>query len=168
MTEIVSILWRPVLFALGRVSPTALVRRLLPLDRLDAAVETDLKSTHGAEVVLSGTVPSVRLALRFFNRTAIHVQLQRIHVDLWFGQPTVRTWEWVDRTVGPVSGIDRLSMEFMLTEGQLAQIRSQIREGRLDCTVSLTVTPFVKCAAWEGQLKPRRLEIPAHQIGGIY
>jgi hypothetical protein len=74
---------------LYNVLPRWLDRRMLPLARVQGDILINLRRENGL-YVQGGEVPSVSVTFEVDNRSPIDITLDRLLLEVWFGQPTFR------------------------------------------------------------------------------
>lgn len=78
-------------FLAGRILnalPVFLLKRLLPTKEVAHQIELRLRSEN-AIVVQKSDVPSIRIFLEITNLSSLELRLDRVLIELWFGQPTL-------------------------------------------------------------------------------
>src|SRR5204863_2946277 len=108
-----------------------LLRALYKPQEVQSKVKVDLRSNVPASVYLQGQIPYVELYFQITNLGPIDLVLDRLLVEVWFGQPTFTT-AVLHRYVIPAGDItDGITVRETLSESQKAQIAAfQAADGR--------------------------------------
>jgi hypothetical protein len=102
--------------------PGFLLRALYKPASVKSQIEIALRNNVAGSVSLSSPIPSVELYFQVTNLSAIDLVLDRMLLEVWFGQPTFET-AILDRYVIPAGDIsDGIHIRQMLTESQKAYI----------------------------------------------
>ena len=102
--------------------PRLLLRLFLTPDDLRNSVKLGLRQNAPAQLSLNGQVPSIDLWFQVTNFSAVDLVMDRMLLDVWFGQPTFTT-TILHRYVVPSGEIsDGIHVRHMLSEAQKAQI----------------------------------------------
>ena len=111
--------------------PRFVLRALYKPEEVQSKVKLDLRSNAPASVYLQGQIPYVELYFQITNLGPIDLVMDRLLVEVWFGQPTFTT-ALLHRYVIPAGEItDGLTVRETLSENQKAQIAAfQAADGR--------------------------------------
>jgi hypothetical protein len=91
-------------------------------DTVKSQVHIALRDNAPATISLTSPVPYVELYFQLTNLSAIDLVLDRMLVDVWFGQPTFEA-AFLERYVIPAGDIsDGIRVRHTLTESQKAYI----------------------------------------------
>ena len=102
--------------------PGFLLRALYKPARLKSQIEFALRNNSAGSVSLNSPIPSVEMYFQVTNLSAIDLVLDRMLLEVWFGQPTFQS-AILDRYVIPAGDIsDWIHVRQMLTESQKAYI----------------------------------------------
>ena len=102
--------------------PGFLLRALYKPDKVKSQVHIALRDNVPGMVSLNSPVPCVELYFQLTNLSAIDLVLDRMLLDVWFGQPTFET-ALLHRYVIPAGDIsDGIHVRQTLTESQKAYI----------------------------------------------
>lgn len=102
--------------------PGFLLRVLYKPDTVKSQVHIALRNNVPATISLTSPVPYVELYFQLTNLSAIDLVLDRMLVDVWFGQPTFET-AFLDRYVIPAGDIsDGIRVRQTLADSQKAYI----------------------------------------------
>jgi len=102
--------------------PGFLLRVLYKPDTVKSQVHIALRDNAPGSVSLTSPVPSVELYFQVTNLSAIDLVLDRMLLDVWFGQPTFET-AILDRYVIPAGDIsDGIHVRHALADSQKAYI----------------------------------------------
>lgn len=94
----------------------------------------DLRGNSPIQIQLAGQSPDVRLWFRADNRTAVEVELDRMLVEVWFGQPVVEGWVLHRYLLSPNQWNETVMFHQFLTKDQTDLIRQR--------TQSTDASPF--------------------------
>lgn len=87
----------------------------------------DLRGSGAVEIQLSGQSPQISLWFKVDNRSAIEVELDRMLVEVWFGQPVVEG-AVLDRYLLPPNQWDEtVRFHKLLTRDQADTIRERVK-----------------------------------------
>jgi len=173
---------RVALLAVLRHLPSWIVGRFYPDNKVAANVAVDLTSVRRIDFRFSGDIPEILVALRVTNLNPFPVQLDRLVVDLWIGQPVVKNHPvFVDRTVGaysvdpPVvwdSGVLNthapVLIEFQLDELKLASIRQQVQGGRLTNNLILRIDAHGIALRRAWSKRNQRIEVSTDELPPLH
>jgi hypothetical protein len=102
--------------------PGFVLRTLYNPDDVRRKVKVALRNDAPGRTYLSGQVPSVVLNFQVTNLSAVDLVLDRMCLDVWFGQPTFSS-AMVHRYVIPAGDItDGIQVQQMLADNQRDQI----------------------------------------------
>ena len=121
------------------ILPRWLSRRLFPPHKLAAQVDIDLRRANPIDIRLGTEVPDIGLYFRIANLSPLSLVLDRLLVNLWVGQPTLRGAVLERQDVPKRSQVD-VYFTTQLTGPQQEQIRKHV-DGQL---LSAPVTVYVK------------------------
>jgi hypothetical protein len=118
--------------------PRWLTRWLLPQTRIAEQVEIDLRRSNPINISLNSEVPCLDAWFRVSNLSPVNLILDRMLIELWVGQPTLRG-AILDRIEVPRRTIrENINFWQALTTSQQAQIRRQTDQKGI-LTVSVTI-----------------------------
>ena len=69
-------------------TPKFVLSRLLPADKLKGLIDVDLRADNPISVNTAATVPNISLWFEVVNRSSLNLTLEKILLEVWFGQPT--------------------------------------------------------------------------------
>lgn len=123
--------------------PGFLLRALYKPEAIESKVKLGLRSDAPASVYLSpGQIPYVELYFEVTNLAPIDLVLDRMLVEVWFGQPTFST-VFLRRQVIPAGDItDGLTVRQTLSSSQKAQIEAFQTSGGNAGAVHIYVTAY--------------------------
>jgi hypothetical protein len=123
--------------------PGFLLRALYKPEAIESKVKLGLRSDAPASVYLStGQIPYVELYFEVTNLAPIDLVLDRMLVEVWFGQPTFST-VFLRRQVIPAGDItDGLTVRQTLSSSQKAQIEAFQTSGVNAGAVHIYVTAY--------------------------
>jgi hypothetical protein len=111
-------------FLAGRILnslPAFLLNRFLPAREVARQIELRLRAEN-AIVVQKSDVPSIRLFLEITNLSSLELRLDRLLIELWFGQPTLDITIMRRPTLRPHSTLTDLSAVHYFSSVQQRQI----------------------------------------------
>src|SRR5713226_5921729 len=125
------------------VLPRWIARWLLPPKRIAEQVEIDLRRTNPVTISLNAEVPNLDVWFRISNLSPVNLTLDRLLIELWVGQPTLRG-AILDRLEIPTrSTREYINFWQALTMSQREQIRRQSDEkGILTVPVMVDVRAY--------------------------
>ncbi len=139
------------------VLPRWISRWLAPPERIARQVEIDLRRINPVNIILRADVPNMGLWFRISNMSPVDLVLDRLLVELWVGQPTLRGAVLERLHVPRGKSVEDVYFWHDLGPNQQEQIRSRIKDGLL----SVQVYVYLK-AYFESRVGPvyvnRRLE----------
>lgn len=80
-------------FILGKALeflPAWSARRIVSLKKVADQIEIDLRSSNAINICFGCEIPRVSVYFRISNLSQVDVTLDRMLVDVWFGQPTLQ------------------------------------------------------------------------------
>ncbi len=123
--------------------PRFLLRRFLPAGTVARQVDVDLRRVNPVNILLRSEVPQVDLWFRIGNRSIVDLVLDRLLVELWIGQPTLRGAVLERLTVSRRTDREDIYFWHDLTAEQRGQIQNRIGEhGLLSVPVTVHVTAY--------------------------
>jgi hypothetical protein len=131
--------------------PRWLERRMLPPSKVQAEIDVDLRRLSPVNVS-GGEVPSVSLWFEITNRSQIVITLDRLLLEVWFGQPTFRGAILSRIEIQPRSTTkDAVYFWTPLDGQQVAQIKRYLESGTPGNPVAITAeisAYFVSRLGW--------------------
>jgi hypothetical protein len=122
--------------------PGFLLRVFYNPDAVKSQVHIALRDNVPATVSLTSPVPYVELYFQLTNLSAIDLVLDRMLVDVWFGQPTFET-AFLDRYVIPAGDIsDGIRVRQTLADSQKAYIAAFQASGGTTGSVRIYITAY--------------------------
>ncbi|MFV2044557.1 MAG: hypothetical protein ACC700_15150 [Anaerolineales bacterium] len=110
--------------------PRRLARVLLSLERVASQVVIDLGSANPIDISFGSSVPNITISFRISNMSPGDLQLDRLLVDLWIGQPTLQAAILHIHKI-PRREEKELYLKAQLSGAQQGQIRREVRNGFL-------------------------------------
>jgi hypothetical protein len=126
------------------VLPPWIVRRFLPPERIAEQIEIDLRRINPIVIYFTSVqFPYVELWFRISNQSQLNLVLDRLLIDLWVGQPTVRGAVLHRVELQRRTSKDDISFWHDLTGIQEDRIRKQVdAKGVLTVPVSIYVDAY--------------------------
>lgn len=85
----------------------------------------DLRGTNPFQIQLAGELPDMRLWFKADNRSSLEVELDRMFVDVWFGQPVVEGWVLRRTRIAPNEWDELVMFHQYMTRDQADAIRQR-------------------------------------------
>ncbi|MEP6848895.1 MAG: hypothetical protein ABI999_08555 [Acidobacteriota bacterium] len=89
-------MWNEIVFYIiekgAESTPSFVLRRLIPAAKLKGKIDVDLRRDSPIGFVDSAQVPHVSLWFDITNRSSLNLVLEKVYLDVWFGQPTFVGW----------------------------------------------------------------------------
>ncbi len=118
---------RSLLAKLIAAVPGWLLRWIMKPQNLSSKLKLDLRGNAPGGVSDSGAVPQLELWLRATNHSAFPVALDRVALEVWFGQPFARTAVLERKDIPPHSDVEDLRVAIFLSETQVAYLRREVK-----------------------------------------
>lgn len=132
-------------FIIGKVAdilPTFLLRLIFPVSKVARQVTIDLQGEDPISPMLNADIPRIDLRLKITNLSHLNLVLDRLLIDLWFGQPTLRGALLNRYRLAAASFIDNIHFVTDLTAAQKTQIDAYISSPSSSGTINLHVTAY--------------------------
>ena len=118
--------------------PRWLERRMLPPARVQSEIDVDLRRQSPVNVS-GGEVPTINLWFEVTNQSQIDITLDRLLLEVWFGQPTFRGAILGRIDIARRSSAKELYFWTSLDAQQVAQIKRYLGGGTPGNPVAITV-----------------------------
>ena len=113
-----------------QILPRTLSRLFISPKKIAAQIEIDLRSSNPIDISFGGEIPDVSLYFRITNKGPVDLELDRVLVDFWVGQPTIKGAILMRQNVRRRSTIDDVFFTAQLSSPQQDQIKRKI-EGKI-------------------------------------
>lgn len=142
--------------------PACLLRRIMKPEKLGCKLALDLRSNGPGKLSDSGAVPEIELWLRITNHSAFPVILDRVDLEVWFGQPFARAAVIERKAIASHSDVEDLKVAIFLSEPQLAHLRQAMRAPSWKPELTLQATGyFISKLGWTSvNITIRRQDFP--------
>jgi hypothetical protein len=124
------------------IFPRWLARRFISSQKTANQIEIDLRRINPIDISFGSDIPSLRLCFRISNLSPFNLVLDRLLIDLWVGQPTLRGAILVRYDVPKRSSRDDIYFTDQLTVPQQEQIRERINGQLLSVPVTIYVEAY--------------------------
>jgi hypothetical protein len=122
------------------ILPRSIARCFISPLKIASKVEIDLRREHPIDINFGSEIPRLSLSFRISNLSPVDLVLDRLLIDLWFRQPTLRGAILERYGVRRNSSRDDVYFTDQLTVSQQEQIRRHV-DGKL---LSVPVTIHIK------------------------
>jgi hypothetical protein len=110
--------------------PRRLARVLLSPEKVASKVVVDLRSGNPINISFGSSVPDITISFRISNMGPVDLELDRLLVNLWVGQPTLQTAVLHMHTI-PRRKEKEIYLNAHLSAPQQEQIRREVKGGLL-------------------------------------
>ncbi len=127
--------------------PGWFVRCVYKPDKIANLIDIDLRSNVPINICFGTEIPEIVLYFHINNRSPFNLTLDRLLIDLWVGQPTLKG-AILKRYVIPKSkSISDVYFSCLLTSQQQKQIKDRCNGQLLSVPISLTITAYLESKA---------------------
>ena len=106
--------------------PSWIARHIVSPDKVAREIEIDLGSSNPIQISFGSEVPRLSIYFRISNLSRVDVTLDRMLVDVWFGQPTLQGAILRRYQVAKRTSEDNVHFVSPLSTPQQEQIKKQI------------------------------------------
>ena len=131
--------------------PGWLLRRVLTPGGLADRISVDLRGNAPGSISANGSVPQLDLWFRITNHSAFPVVLDRLDLEVWYGQPFARLSSIERRMIPAHADMETLRVTEYLSGTQLAYLK-RAQESKPDFVVQ-TRGYFTSKLGWTGVSK---------------
>ncbi len=124
--------------------PGLVLRVFLSPRRISDEIDIRLSGEKPIQVSLDRNVQRIDIFFELINRSHLHLVLDRLLVDLWFGQPTLRGAILERREVPSRKSIEGVLLRYALTTSQVAQIKDYLESPDARGSIHLNVQVYFK------------------------
>jgi excisionase family DNA binding protein len=136
---------------------------------LEGRLFIDLRGNGPIQIQLAGALPDIALWFKVDNRSTLEVELDRLLVEVWLGQPIVEGSVLHRATLGPNQWNEGVRFHQYLTRDQAEEIRQRLGDSRQASNMSLRVqasayfnTPFGTVTIFNPMIERRPGEFPVN------
>jgi len=119
------------------ILPGWLARRFISSEKIVSQIEVDLRRMNPIDISFGTEIPRLNLYFRISNLSSLDVVLDRLLIDLWIGQPTLRGAILARYNVPKRSSREDIYFAQQLTIPQQDQIRKQVSGQLLSVPVTI-------------------------------
>lgn len=113
-------------------------------DKIKGRIDIDLRSNSPINIIFNIDVPEINLYFYINNRSPFDLTLDRLLIDLWVGQPTLKGHVLRRYVIPKGESINNICFSYPLTSQQQNQIKKQCSGQLLSVPVSLTITAYLE------------------------
>lgn len=124
--------------------PAWLIRYFYGPDKIAERVDIDLRSNNPINISFNVDVPEINFYFYINNRSPFDLTLDRLLIDLWVGQPTLKGSVLRRYVIPKGESINNIYFSCPLTSQQQNQIKKQCSGQLLSVPVSLTITAYLE------------------------
>lgn len=145
-----------------------MLKKFYKPENLAKEIEIDFVSGSAIKLSLNSQVPMLYIWLRITNKSATSITIDRILLDVWFGQPTVQGAILTRIEIKPKETVKNVCFKEILSNTQIEYIISQAKGGRL--TTDIQLNNFI--AYCESKVGPFEVVLynktfPGESVSGI-
>lgn len=144
------------------ILPGSMARLLISPQKIASRVEIELRSANPIDISFGTEIPRLSLSFRISNMSLFDLVLDRLLIDLWVGQPTLRGAILERHKVPKRASTDNVYFTNQLTAPQQEQIKTHRNGQILSVPVTMNVTAYFdsKIGAVDVQTRFERTEVP--------
>lgn len=124
------------------ILPGWLARYFISSQKIAGQVEIDLRSTNPINIDFETEIPSLSLYFRISNLSPVDLVLDRLLIDLWVRQPTLRGAILQRYDIPKRSSREDVYFRHQLTLPQQEQIRKRAKDQLLSAAVTVHVKAY--------------------------
>jgi len=124
--------------------PTFLLRMTLRPEKVAAKIHIDLRGENPIDLSLNSEVPNVSVYFEITNLSPLDLTLDRLLVEIWFGQPTLVA-TLLRRYTLPAGQITKnVFLRHMLSNAQRSQIQDFMNSGGTRGQIHIYLTAYLE------------------------
>ena len=124
------------------VVPGLLLKRVFPPEKVATHIRVELVGERPIAPSLTSSVPHLDLNLSVTNLSPLQLRLDRMLVDLWFGQPVLNGALLERMVVPPRSTENLMYFRGQLSSAQVRQVEPYTQTNPPSAPISLTVRAY--------------------------
>lgn len=124
--------------------PGWLIRYFFKPDKIANSIDIDLRSNGPVNISLGMEIPEISLYFHVYNMSPFSLILDRLLIDLWVGQPTLKVAMLRRYVIPQGESIDNVYVSCPLSTQQQNQIRGRCNGQLLRGPVSLIITAYLE------------------------
>lgn len=124
------------------IIPSLFLRVIYPSDKVARDIRISLRGDSPIVPSLSASVPHIDIYLEVTNFSNLNLILDRILIDLWFGQPTINGAILHRYLIPARKHYDRIHFRTDLTSHQIKQIEPYLNGQQSGGPITLSVTAY--------------------------
>ena len=128
---------------LGKL-PGWLIRYFYKPDKIANFIDINLRSNGSINLHFGMEVPEIVLYFQVYNRSPFTITLDRLLIDLWVGQPTLKGAILKRYVIPKGESLNDIYFSCPLTSQQQKQIRDRCNGQLLTVPISLTITAYLE------------------------
>lgn len=132
-------------FILGKALeflPPWIVRLIVSHKKVADQIEVDLRSSNPIDISFGSEVPRISIYFRISNLSLVGVTLDRMLVDVWVGQPTLRGSVLRRYHLTKRTSVDNVYFASSLSIPQQEQIKKRIDGQLLSSSVRINIVAY--------------------------
>jgi hypothetical protein len=124
--------------------PGWFIRYFYKPDKIANSIDIDLRSNAPINISFGMEIPEISLYFHIYNRSPFNLILDRLLIDFWVGQPTLKGAILRRYVIPKGESVDNVYFSCPLTSQQQNQIRGRCNGQLLSVPVSLTITAYLE------------------------
>ncbi len=150
------------------ILPGWLLKKIFKPEKLAKDIEIDFMSGSAIKLSLNSQVPMLCVWLQITNKSATAITVERLLLDVWFGQPTVDGAILRKIKLGPKQTVKDICFKAILANTQIDYILAHVDKGRLKTYVSLnTLTAYCESKIGPFEVVVFDKKFPGESVSGI-
>lgn len=122
--------------------PAWIARRIVSLKKVADQIEIDLRSINPIDISFGSEVPRVSIYFRISNLSSVGVTLDRMLVNVWVGQPTLRGSVLQRYQLPKRTSDDNVYFSSSLSIPQQEQIKKRVDGQLLSSSVRINIVAY--------------------------
>lgn len=137
------------------VIPGKLLRLIYSPEKVASQIKIKMRSENPFSITIGSSVPNIDLYFEVVNLSNFDLQLDRLLIDLWFGQPTL-IGAILRPTVIPAKSADKiLRWQSFLSTQQIQQIEPYLSESPPGGNIELSIIAYFESKIGDIELSER-------------
>ena len=119
-------------------TPSFVLRRLVSADKLKDKIDIDLRANNPIGFNDAVQVPYISLWFDIVNRSSFNLVLEKVYLDVWFGQPTFVGWLLKPIEIPRTENVKDIHYWQDLTQFQINQYKwcQEVNGGRIGINIT--------------------------------